>query len=88
MLNTAYEDDERPSEPDPARNAVHGDTILFLGCQDLDEAYSYLVARGVKAETRQRSGPDGMGRKWTRSTRDWVTACAFNGPRSPPEPAG
>ena len=50
MLNTAYEEDRRPSEPDPGRNAVHGDTILFLGCQDLDEAYSYLVARGVEAE--------------------------------------
>jgi glyoxylase I family protein len=50
MLNTAYEDGQRPSEPDPARNAVHGDTILFLGCQDLDGAYSYLLARGVKAE--------------------------------------
>jgi uncharacterized glyoxalase superfamily protein PhnB len=50
MLNTAYEDDQRPSAPDPARVAAHADTVLFLGCPDLDGAYSYLSSRGVKAE--------------------------------------
>jgi catechol 2,3-dioxygenase-like lactoylglutathione lyase family enzyme len=50
MLNTAYEDDQRPGEPDPARSAAHADTVLFLGCPDLDGAYSYLVAQGVKAD--------------------------------------
>ena len=50
MLNTAYEGDQRPSARDPARSAAHADTILFLGCQDLDGAYSYLVAQGVKAD--------------------------------------
>ncbi len=29
MLNTAYEDDERPSAPDPARVAAHDDTGYF-----------------------------------------------------------
>ena len=50
MLNTAYEDDQRPSAPDPARAAAHADTILFLGCQDLDGAYSHLVSQGVRAD--------------------------------------
>src|SRR5512144_989870 len=41
MLNTAYDVGERPDAPDPARIAVHGDTILYLGCADLDGAYAY-----------------------------------------------
>ena len=50
MLNTAYEDDRRPAAPDPARVAAHADTIIYLGCVDLDRAYAYLVSRGVKAD--------------------------------------
>src|SRR5258708_38700628 len=38
MLNTAYEADQRPPAPDPARVAAHGDTCLFFGCRDLDAA--------------------------------------------------
>lgn len=49
MLNTAYDIGERPAAPDPARTAAHADTILFLGCEDLEGAYTYLVAQGVKA---------------------------------------
>ena len=58
MLNTAY-DTERPDRPDPAREAAHGDTILYLGCEDLQGAYSYLVAHGVKAD-RPEVAPYGM----------------------------
>jgi glyoxylase I family protein len=50
MLNTAYDDGERPPAADPGRVAAHGDTVLFLGCPDLDGAFAYLVARGVKAD--------------------------------------
>jgi hypothetical protein len=32
MLNTAYEDDEPPPAPDPARVAGHADAGLFFGC--------------------------------------------------------
>jgi catechol 2,3-dioxygenase-like lactoylglutathione lyase family enzyme len=46
MLNTAF-DTDRPATPDPARVAAHGDTILYLGCENLDEAYSYLSAEGI-----------------------------------------
>jgi catechol 2,3-dioxygenase-like lactoylglutathione lyase family enzyme len=55
MLNTAYEADQRPARPDPARIAGHGDTGLFFDCADLDSAYEYLRSRGVaakKPETR------------------------------------
>lgn len=47
MLNTAYETDQRPDEPDPARIAAHGDTGLFFGCPDVDGAYRYLRASGI-----------------------------------------
>ena len=39
MVNTAYEEDERPPSPDPARVAVHRDTALYFGCPDVDSAY-------------------------------------------------
>ena len=59
MLNTAYDVGQRPSVPDPARVAAHADTILYVGCEDLEGAYAYLVAHGVKAE-RPKVAPYGM----------------------------
>jgi catechol 2,3-dioxygenase-like lactoylglutathione lyase family enzyme len=59
MLNTAYDTDERPERPDPARAAAHGDTILYLGCEDLDGAYDYLIGHGVPAD-RPEVAPYGM----------------------------
>jgi len=50
MLNTAYEDGERPPAPDPARVAGHADTTLFFACADLDGAYRHLRAHGLKVE--------------------------------------
>jgi catechol 2,3-dioxygenase-like lactoylglutathione lyase family enzyme len=48
MLNTAYESDQRPPAPDPARVSAHRDTCLYFGCPDPDSAYAYLVERGVR----------------------------------------
>ena len=50
MLNTAYEDHERPPAPDPARIAAHGDTALFFGCPNVDAAYMHLRAHGLSVE--------------------------------------
>lgn len=50
MLNTAYESDSRPPAPDPARIAAHRDTGLFFGCRDVDGAYAYLLANGLKPD--------------------------------------
>ena len=47
MLNTAYDEGERPEKPDPARLFGHQDTSLFIGCPDVDSAYEYLHAKGV-----------------------------------------
>jgi glyoxylase I family protein len=50
MLNTAYEADERPATPDAARWAGHGDTTLYIGCPNVDEAYEYLKSKGIEVE--------------------------------------
>jgi glyoxylase I family protein len=47
MLNTAYESDERPQAPDPARIAAHGDVVLYFDCEDVEVAYAYLHERNV-----------------------------------------
>jgi glyoxylase I family protein len=50
MLNTAYEQDARPSAPDPTRIAAHDDTAIYFGCPDVGAAYAHLRARGVAAK--------------------------------------
>jgi len=50
MLNTMYEDDERPPVPDNARIVAHEDAALFFSCPDVDGAYEHLRANGVIAE--------------------------------------
>ena len=59
MLNTAYEAGERPPTPDGMRVVAHADTSLFMACEDLDDAYAYLVAQGVRAEP-PKVAPYGM----------------------------
>ena len=49
MLNTAYDEGERPEKPDAARVAAHGDTCIYFGWEDLDGLYSELRAKGAKA---------------------------------------
>ncbi len=46
MLNTAYEDHERPSEPDAARVRGHADTSLFFSSPNPDEVYAHLRGKG------------------------------------------
>lgn len=50
MLNTAYDDDERPDKPDPQRIDGHQDTCIYFGCPDVDAAYEHLRANGIEAE--------------------------------------
>jgi glyoxylase I family protein len=48
MLNTMFERSHRPTHLDPVRVAAHGDTQIYIGCQDLDAAAQTLRAAGVK----------------------------------------
>jgi len=59
MLNTAYDDGERPELPDAARWAAHRDTALYFGCADLDGAYNQLRAKGLNVK-EPKVAPYGM----------------------------
>lgn len=59
MLNTAYDVGERPPARDVARETGHGDTCLYIGCPDLDAAYSALSAGGL-ALAPPSTAPYGM----------------------------
>lgn len=47
MLNTQFEDDDRPPKPEGARQKAHSDTCFYFGCDDLDAAYAHLRANHV-----------------------------------------
>jgi glyoxylase I family protein len=47
MLNTAYDEGERPPAPDTVRFAAHSDTVLFFGCSDVDATFNQLLPFGA-----------------------------------------
>jgi catechol 2,3-dioxygenase-like lactoylglutathione lyase family enzyme len=59
MLNTAYDEGERPQTPDPARVAAHSDTAIYFGCPDVDAVYRHLRERGLHIP-EPRVAPYGM----------------------------
>jgi catechol 2,3-dioxygenase-like lactoylglutathione lyase family enzyme len=59
MLNTAYDEGERPAVRDRQRQSAHGDTELYFDCPDLDEAYAHLKTHGVPC-IEPRVAPYGM----------------------------
>jgi catechol 2,3-dioxygenase-like lactoylglutathione lyase family enzyme len=71
MLNTAYEEHDRPPRPDPSRVAVHDDTALFFGCRDLDAAYAHLRAHGIAAQ-EPAVASYGMKQVWLRDPDGYV----------------
>ena len=50
MLNTAYDDDQRPEDPDPLRISVHSDTGIYFGCQDVDAVYMLLCENNIEVK--------------------------------------
>lgn len=63
MLNTAYDEGERPPLPDAARVAAHQDTGLYFGCPDVDAAYAALRAAGLEIQP-PKVAPYGMKQLW------------------------
>ncbi len=71
MLNTAYDEGERPLTRDAARWGGHGDVCVYFGCADVDAAYALLAAKdpALTAPARTPHGtrqimlhdPDGYG---------------------------
>jgi glyoxylase I family protein len=71
MLNTAYEREDRPSKPDPARIDAHGDTAFYFRCRDVDGTYDYLRSKGVKCET-PKVAPYGMKQLYLKDPDGYV----------------
>ena len=65
MLNTAYEQQDRPESPDVDRCAAHDDTGLFFGCRDLDAANAHLHSLGIAAKG-PKTAPYGMKQLWLK----------------------
>jgi len=71
MLNTAYEEADRPPQPDASRVAAHADTGLFFGCRDVDAAYAYLREKGVSVQP-PANAPYGMRQLYLRDPDGYV----------------
>lgn len=56
MLNTAYEKQNRPPQPDEQRSLAHTDTSLYFGHPDIDGLYTYLINKGMHLKTPQITG--------------------------------
>ncbi len=50
MLNTAFDEGQRPPTPDPEHVAAHKDTCIYFGCPDVDGAYEQLRSHGIKTK--------------------------------------
>ena len=59
MLNTAYDEGERPEARDSARSSGHGDTCLFIACTDVDAAFEHLKGQGLELDP-PKVAPYGM----------------------------
>jgi len=47
MLNTAYDEGQRPPAPDAVRIAAHDDICLYFGAPDVGAVYDYLRGKGL-----------------------------------------
>ena len=65
MLNTAYDEGERPPEADPGRVSGHADTELFFDCPNIDEVYAHLCAKGCDVR-RPETTDYGMRQVWAK----------------------
>ncbi|OWJ67024.1 VOC family protein [Inquilinus limosus] len=59
MLNTAYDDGQRPAERVEARQRWHADTCLYIGVDDIDAVYEELRA-GLPDLAPPADAPYGM----------------------------
>jgi glyoxylase I family protein len=64
MLNTAYDEGERPPARDPHRAFGRG-VCFYVGCPDVDAAYEHLRARGIDVKP-PKLAPYGMKQLFVR----------------------
>ena len=48
MLNTMYEDPDRPLAPDLTRKSNHNDITFYFGCPDVNAAYNYFLSNDIE----------------------------------------
>src|SRR5262245_32846512 len=82
MLNTAYDDEDRPEAPDPAHRTIHRETCLYFGCPDPHAAYEFLKSKDVKLDP-PAIAPYGMKQLYV-SDPDGYNLC-FQWPAKPEE---
>jgi len=73
MLNTAYDDDDRPPVPNPAHHAIHQETYLYFSCPDPEAAYEFLKSKGLNVDP-PRVAYYGMNQLYVRDP-DGYTLC-------------
>ena len=78
MLNTAYDEGERPATPDDRRVAAHGDTALYFGCPNVDAVYDHVLPLGVTVIQKLENMQYGL-RRFTIEDPDGYNIC-FHGP--------
>ena len=78
MLNTAYDEGERPPAPDAARFAAHSDTALFFGCLNVDTLYNQLFPLGINVLEKPNTTAYNM-RRFTIADPDGYNL-SFQGP--------
>lgn len=86
MLNTAYDPDDVPNAPDPARWSGHQDTCVYFGCPDVDAAYRHMLEKGLQPDPPKvawygmkqlyLSDPDGFGLCFQRAATEEERATA------------
>ena len=93
MLNTAFDPAAiRPPVPESGRVAAHDDTVLYIGCPDVDAAYGHLRGHGVEIGPPQITNygmkqlylkdPDGFGVCF-----QWAAEVPELAPHTPDSPA-
>jgi catechol 2,3-dioxygenase-like lactoylglutathione lyase family enzyme len=65
MLNTAYDEGQRPPIADSRRVAAHDDTMLYFGTPDVDAVYAHLRDEGIDVK-QPTVAPYGMKQLFAR----------------------
>ena len=73
MLNTAYDEGERPAARVAEQDRWHRDATLYIGCADVDAMYADLKAKGLDLAPPQ-TRPYGM-RQLTLTDPDGYGVC-------------
>jgi catechol 2,3-dioxygenase-like lactoylglutathione lyase family enzyme len=82
MLNTAYEEPQRPLAPEKKRSAAHSDTCLYFECPDVEGAYRHLRAKGVDV-AKPKVARYGMKQLYVRDPDGYQLCFQWEG--TPPE---